>query len=94
MAEGYKEEDIAEQLNISNVTIRSHKTLLYKRLGVNNSVSAVITAIDLGLIKWELATKYRIERLIEFKPEYLQSVITILNYFSTVFEPNQRHKLS
>lgn len=84
MAEGYKEEDIADKLNISHITIRSHKTSLYKRLGVNNSVSAVVTAIDLGLIKWELATKYRIERLIEFKPEYLQSGITILNYFSTV----------
>lgn len=84
MAEGYKEEDIADKLNISHITIRSHKTTLYKRLGVNNSVSAVITAIDLGLIKWELSTKYRIERLIEFKPEYLQSGITILNYFSTI----------
>lgn len=84
MAKGYKEEDIADELNVSHITIRSHKTELYKRLGVNNSVSAVITAIDLGLIKWELSTKYRIERLIEFKPEYLQSGITILNYFSTV----------
>ncbi len=84
MAEGYKEEDIADKLSISHITIRSHKNSLYKRLGVNNSVSAVITAIDLGLIKWELSTKYRIERLIEFKPEYLQSGITILNYFSTI----------
>ena len=86
MAEGYKEEDIADKLNISHVTIRRHKTLLYKKIGVNNSVSAVVTAIDLGLIKWELATKYRIERIIEFKPEYLQSGITILNYFSTVLQ--------
>lgn len=86
MAEGYKEEEIADKLNISHITIRSHKTLLYKKLGVNNSVSAVLTAMDLGLIKWELATKYRIERIIEFKPEYLQSGITILNYFSTVLQ--------
>lgn len=86
MAEGYKEEDIANKLNISHITIRSHKTLLYKKLGVNNSVSAVVTAIDLGLIRWELATKNRIERIIEFKPEYLQSGITILNYFSTVLQ--------
>jgi len=84
MAEGYTEEEIAKILNISYITVSSHKSSLYKRLGVNNSVSAVITAIDLGLIKWELASKYRIERLIEFKPEYLQSGITILNYFSTV----------
>jgi DNA-binding CsgD family transcriptional regulator len=84
MAEGCKEEDIADKLNLSHITIRSHKTTLYKRLGVNNSVSAVLTAIDLGLIRWDLATKYRIERLIEFRPEYLQSGITILNYFSTV----------
>ncbi|MEC3905546.1 LuxR C-terminal-related transcriptional regulator [Tamlana sp. 2201CG12-4] len=84
MAEGYKEEDIANKLNIAHVTLRRHKTLLYKKLGVNNSVSAVVTAMDLGLIKWELATKYRIERNIEFKSEYLQSGITILNYFSTV----------
>lgn len=84
MAEGYKEEDIAHKLGIALVTLRTHKTLLYKKLGVNNSVSAVVTAIDLGIIKWELATKYRIERNIEFKPEYLQSGITILNYFSTV----------
>jgi len=84
IAEGNKEEDIAHKLNIAHVTLRRHKTLLYKKLGVNNSVSAVVTAIDLGLIKSELASKYRIERNIEFKPEYLQSGITILNYFSTV----------
>lgn len=84
MAEGYREKDIADKLGISLMTVNFHKSSLYKRLGVNNNVSAVITAIDLGLIKWELATKFRIERLIEFKPEYLQSGITILNYFSTV----------
>ena len=60
--------------------------MLYKKLGVNNSVSAVVTAIDLGLIRWELSTKYRIERIIEFRPEYFQSGITILNYFSTVLQ--------
>lgn len=86
MAEGYKEEEIANKLNISHVTLRRHKTLLYKKLGVNNSVSAVVTAIDLGLIRWELSTKYRIERIIEFRPEYFQSGITILNYFSTVLQ--------
>lgn len=86
MSEGHKEEYIANKLNIAHVTLRRHKTLLYKKLGVNNSVSAVVTAIDLGLIKWELATKYRIERLIEFEPKYLQSGITILNYFSTVLQ--------
>lgn len=93
MAEGHKEEDIARKLNIAHVTLRRHKSLLYKKLGVNNSVSAVVTAIDLGVIKWELATKYRIERIIEFKPEYLQSGITILNYFSTVLRqknPNSK----
>ena len=84
MADGYKEEDIASKLGVSYITIRSHKTSLYKRLGVNNAVSAVITAIDLGMIKLELASNYRIERLIEFKSEYLQSGITILNYFSTI----------
>lgn len=84
MAEGYRERDIADKLGISLMTVNFHKSSLYKRLGVNNNVSAVITAIDLGLMKWELATKFRIERLIEFKPEYLQSGITILNYFSTV----------
>lgn len=84
MAEGYREKDIADKLGVSLMTVNFHKSSLYKRLGVNNNVSAVITAIDLGLIKWELATKFRIERLIEFKPEYLQSGITILNYFSTV----------
>jgi len=86
MAEGYKEADIAEKLGINHITLRTHKSSLYKRMGVNNAVSAVITAIDLGLIKWELATKNRIERIIEFKPEYLQSGITILNYFSTVLQ--------
>ncbi len=84
MAEGYREKDIADKLGVSLMTVNFHKSSLYKGLGVNNNVSAVITAIDLGLIKWELATKFRIERLIEFKPEYLQSGITILNYFSTV----------
>lgn len=86
MAEGYREEEIANKLNISHVTLRRHKTLLYKKLGINNSVSAVVTAIDLGLIKWELSTKYRIERIIEFRPEYFQSGITILNYFSTILQ--------
>ncbi|MFY0602712.1 MAG: response regulator transcription factor [Flavobacteriaceae bacterium] len=93
MAEGYKEADIAKKLDIAHVTLRRHKSLLYKKLGINNSVSAVITAIDLGLIKWELATKYRIERNIEFKPEYIHSGITILNYFSTVLQqknPNSK----
>lgn len=86
MAEGFKEADIAEKLKINHITLKTHKSSLYKRMGVNNSVSAVVTAIDLGLIKWELATKNRIERTIEFKPEYLQSGITILNYFSTVLQ--------
>ncbi|MCR6642551.1 MAG: LuxR C-terminal-related transcriptional regulator [Sporocytophaga sp.] len=93
IAEGYKEEDIANKLNIALVTLRRHKSLLYKKLGVNNSVSAVVTAIDLGLIRWELASKYKIERIIEFKPEYLQSGITILNYFSTILQqktPNSK----
>lgn len=89
IAEGFKEEEIAHKLNIAHVTLRRHKTLLYKKLGVNNSVSAVVTAIDLGLIRSELATKFRIERNIEFKPEYLQSGIAILNYFSTVLQ--QKH---
>ncbi|OYX86765.1 MAG: hypothetical protein B7Y83_00055 [Flavobacteriales bacterium 32-34-25] len=84
IAGGLTEEEIAKTLNISYITVNSHKSSLYKRLGVNNSVSAVITGIDLGLIKWELVSKNRIERLIEFKPEYLQSGITILNYFSTI----------
>jgi DNA-binding CsgD family transcriptional regulator len=93
MAKGYKEDDIAKELNISHTALRRHKSLLYPRLGVNNTVSAVVTAIDLGLIKWELSTKNRIERTIEFKPEYLQSGITILNYFSTVLQqknPNSK----
>ena len=84
MAEGYKEEEIANKLGISHVTLRRHKSLLYARLGVNNSVSAVVTAIDLGLIKWELSTKNRIIRNIEFQAEYLQSGISIMNYFSTI----------
>ncbi|MEP0369076.1 MAG: LuxR C-terminal-related transcriptional regulator [Cyclobacteriaceae bacterium] len=89
MAEGYKEEDIAHKLGISHVTLRRHKSLLYPRLGVNNSVSAVVTAIDLGLIKWELSTKNRIIRNIEFQAEYLQSGISIMNYFSTILQQKQ-----
>jgi DNA-binding CsgD family transcriptional regulator len=86
MAEGFKEKEIAQKLKIAHVTLRRHKTLLYSKLGVNNSVSAVVTAIDLGVIKWELASKNRIEKIIEFKPEHLQSGVTILNYFSTVLK--------
>ncbi|GAF05575.1 hypothetical protein [Saccharicrinis fermentans] len=36
-----------------------------------------------------MSTKNRIERTIEFKPEYLQSGITILNYFSTVLQQKE-----
>ncbi|GAF05574.1 response regulator transcription factor [Saccharicrinis fermentans] len=47
MAEGLTEADIADKLGISHTALRRHKSLLYPRLGVNNSVSAVVTAIDL-----------------------------------------------
>lgn len=48
--EGYNNEEIAVSLQRSCPTVRTHLAHLYKKLGVNDRVSAAVTALRHGLV--------------------------------------------
>lgn len=50
IVEGYSNEEIAQHLNRAYPTIRTHLAHLYKKLGVEDRVSAAVTALRHGLI--------------------------------------------
>lgn len=50
LADGYKHKEIAEKLFISVATVRYHVRNVYKKLNVNNTVSALRKASDLKLV--------------------------------------------
>ena len=50
LAQGYKNAEISEMTGLSIPTIKSHTSLAYKKLGVNNAMDAVLKAKELGLI--------------------------------------------
>lgn len=49
-SQGYKNAEISAMTGLSIPTIKSHATLAYRKLGVNNSLDAVLKARELGLI--------------------------------------------
>lgn len=49
-SQGYKNTEISEITGLSIPTIKSHATLAYRKLGVNNSLDAVLKARELDLI--------------------------------------------
>jgi LuxR family transcriptional regulator, quorum-sensing system regulator BjaR1 len=51
VAGGKTDEDIASILNISRNTVDTHMRQIFNRLSVNSRVSAVVKAINLGLIR-------------------------------------------
>ena len=42
-------EDIADELYISQKTVKNHLTSIYEKLGVNDRAQAVVEALKLGL---------------------------------------------
>lgn len=50
-AEGLKQKEIAERLYISRRTVNNHLVSINNKLGVNSTVSAIIQAIELGIIR-------------------------------------------
>lgn len=49
-SQGYKNAEIAEMTGLSIPTIKSHASVAYRKLEVNNSLDAVLKARELGLI--------------------------------------------
>jgi DNA-binding NarL/FixJ family response regulator len=50
MAEGLNSKEIAHQIGHTEQTLRSYRKIIYEKLGVSNSASAVLRAIQKGLI--------------------------------------------
>lgn len=53
MAEGYKNEEIAAELVITIQTVKNHVTSIFRRLGVESRVEAVLYAINHGMVNGE-----------------------------------------
>jgi len=51
LAKGYKFAQIVEETGLSLNTIRTHTKKAYLKLGVNNSLDAVVHARQLGLLE-------------------------------------------
>lgn len=50
-AKGLKQQEIADCLNISRRTVNNHLASINDKLGVNSTISAIIQAIELGIIR-------------------------------------------
>lgn len=50
VAKGNSNKEIADQLHVSQATIKTHLVNVYRKLDVNDRTSAVTTALDRGLI--------------------------------------------
>ncbi len=51
LSQGYRQAEISVKTGLSIPTIKSHTSLAYKKLGVNNAMDAVLKARELGLIE-------------------------------------------
>ncbi|MDO4545882.1 MAG: LuxR C-terminal-related transcriptional regulator [Bacillota bacterium] len=51
LAQGYRNAEIAELTGLKIPTIKSHTSIAYRKLGVNNAMDAVLKARELGLIE-------------------------------------------
>ncbi len=50
---GLTNKEIAEKMNISTHTVKTHLANLYRKLGVFNRLQAMIVAIKNGILKFE-----------------------------------------
>jgi DNA-binding NarL/FixJ family response regulator len=50
-AQGLSARDMSEQLSLSESTVKSHFTSVYRKLGVSDRAAAVAQAIRRGLIR-------------------------------------------
>lgn len=55
MSEGYSNQQIAERLFISISTVKNHSARLFTKLGIKNRTSAVLKAIESGILSREVA---------------------------------------
>ncbi len=51
LSQGYRQADISAKTGLSIPTIKTHTSLAYKKLGVNNAMDAVLKARELGMIE-------------------------------------------
>ena len=51
LAQGYKNVEIAGMTGLSIPTIKTHTSIAYRKLGVNNALDAVLKAKELGIIE-------------------------------------------
>ena len=51
LSQGYKNAEIAELTGLSIPTIKTHTSVAYRKLGVNNAMDAVLKARELNLIE-------------------------------------------
>lgn len=52
VAEGYTKKEVAEILHIKHQSVKNHMHKFNKKLGVKNSIQAMIIALHKNLIKW------------------------------------------
>lgn len=57
MAKGYSNQKIADQLNISEGTVKNHVTAIYQKLGTASRVQTIIKALDCGINQYPTAGK-------------------------------------
>ena len=50
LAQGYRNSEICELTGLKLPTVKTHTSMAYKKLGVNNAMDAVLKARELGLI--------------------------------------------
>lgn len=64
LAQGYKNAEISKLTGLSIPTIKSHTSLAYRKLGVNNAMDAVLKAQEMGLIGQDFDDKDKLSSVI------------------------------
>ncbi|NGZ77500.1 response regulator [Saccharibacillus alkalitolerans] len=56
MAEGLRQQDVADRLNISRRTVNNHIQAINEKFQVNSTVSAIVKGIELGIVSLNFRT--------------------------------------